>query len=102
MAGDGIIKKVYTATKAHIEEKNNLNSKVKDTNEKRQKSLNSIMSDGKVTYKEALVLGLNQEYDVSTQEGKETFLLAYEKVEERKLALNQPIDANPPKFGLEE
>ena len=41
--------------------------------------LNSIMKDGKVTLEEAQSVGLNENYDVSTEDGKNAFLEAYKK-----------------------
>lgn len=46
--------------------------------------LNSIMKDGEVTLEEAQSVGLNENYDVSTEDGKKAFLDAYKNMKDKK------------------
>ena len=46
--------------------------------------LNSIMEDGEVTLDEAQSVGLNENYDVSTEDGKKAFLDAYKNMKDKK------------------
>lgn len=46
--------------------------------------LNSIMKDGKVTLEEAQSIGLNENYDVSTEDGKKAFIEAYKNMKDKK------------------
>lgn len=47
-------------------------------------TLNSIMEDGEVTLKEAQSVGLNEHYEVSTEDGKKAFLEAYKNMKDKK------------------
>ena len=102
MRTESAMSKAYNRTLETNNEKKDLWARIQDNQVKKEQLLNSIMADGKVTLKEAQMLGLAQEYDVSTQEGKDAFLLAYERVEELKVRLNNTVDNKPPQFGLEE
>ena len=42
------------------------------------------MEDGKVTLKEAQSIGLNENYEVSTEDGKKAFLEAYKNMKDKK------------------
>ncbi len=90
---DGLIRKT-------MENKKNLSEKVKTIQERIH--INSIIKDGKVTLEEAQSLGLNSEYDVSTDEGLAAFYTAYETVQRLKQELDEKKGSGQenPKFGL--
>lgn len=98
MAGDGNIQNSYANLRKQVIQKKELGERAEALSNKKNQLLNSIMADGKVTKEEAQALGLTKEYDVSTQEGKDAFLLAYKKVEMLKAFLDKPVDTEPPQF----
>lgn len=80
-----------------IEIKQEMSQKVRDIAERVK--INSIIHDGKVTLEEAQSLGLNKEYDVSTEEGLDEFRTAYETLKEAKRLLEENGQSNQ-EFGL--
>lgn len=85
---DGTMNKTHQKMQKLIQDKKELHT------------IKTIIADGKVTADEAKLVGLNGEYDVSTEEGLEKFYENIRRIKELK-GLQNEIKESPPKFGLE-